>query len=124
MKKSIFFLLCICLVTVTCSSPNSSKNPDWLDELIHEYESQPVKNPPLSIWQFTYKGQIVYYVPPYCCDMFGVLFNEEGKSICFPDGGFTGQGDGKCPDFFEERKNKKLIWEDSREYPPRTNKAF
>ncbi|MAO64578.1 MAG: hypothetical protein CL666_06235 [Balneola sp.] len=94
-----------------------------MDELIHEYESEPVRNPPLSIWQFTYKGQTVYYVPPYCCDIPGQLFNKEGDYICAPDGGFSGNGDGKCPDFFEEKKDKKLIWEDSREYHQRTNKA-
>ncbi|MBU1099231.1 MAG: hypothetical protein KKA84_02420 [Bacteroidetes bacterium] len=86
-----------------------------MEELISEYQNQPVGNPPQSIWQYTYEGQLVYYVPPQCCDQFSVLYDKEGDYICAPDGGITGRGDGQCPDFFSDRKNEKLIWRDSRE---------
>lgn len=44
------------------------------------------------------------------------LFDENCNRICAPDGGKTGKGDGKCPDFFEKRTDEKLVWKDERKY--------
>ena len=33
------------------------------------------------------------------------------KIICYPDGG---GGDGRCPNFFQDRKNEVLVWRDAR----------
>ncbi len=79
-----------------------------------KFKNEPVGNPPQSIWQYEYNGQTVYYVPPQCCDQFGQLYDASGTLLCAPDGGFTGRGDGKCPDFFKVRTNEVLIWKDSR----------
>lgn len=89
--------------------------PGWVNQLIAEFQSEPVGNPPQSIWSYEYNGQTVYYIPPQCCDQFSILYDSTGYIICAPDGGFTGRGDGQCPDFFQERKNECLIWQDSRQ---------
>ncbi len=102
-------LFCSCL-----DSTSPDQNPEWITKLIWEYEREPVGNPPQSIWRYEYKGQIVYYLPAQCCDQFSSLFDKDGNLICAPDGGFSGRGDGRCTDFFLERKNEKLIWKDSR----------
>ncbi len=86
-----------------------------MKDLIAEFESEPVGNPPQSIWRYEYKSQIVYYVPAQCCDMFSTLYDADGEVICAPSGGIDGRGDGKCPDFNQERKNEMLIWEDPRQ---------
>ena len=118
MRNIITFFLFPLLLLISVMSCNSStsptENPDWINNLILKYESEPVGNPPQSIWQYEYEGQIVYYVPAQCCDQLSTLFNENGDIICAPDGGFTGNGDGHCPDFFQKRKNEKLIWKDTR----------
>lgn len=114
MKNLIFVLPCFLILTISCSQSTEPDTPDWVENLIVEFKSQPVGNPPQSIWQYMYKGQIVYYIPPQCCDQFSTLYDENGLIICAPDGGFSGAGDGKCPDFFSERKNEKLIWKDKR----------
>lgn len=88
--------------------------PEWLTDLIDEFENQPVANPPLSIVQYKYGGAIVYYVPPRCCDIASDLYDADGKLSCHPGGGFTGEGDGRCPDF--QGKNGKLVWKDQRSY--------
>jgi len=93
---------------------SASEIPAWISEMIETFKSQPVGNPPQSIWQYEYHGQIVYYVPPQCCDQFSVLYDASGNAICAPDGGFSGTGDGHCPDFCQERTNEVLIWRDSR----------
>ncbi|MHB8133930.1 MAG: DUF6970 domain-containing protein [Anaerolineaceae bacterium] len=103
----VFFLL-----LAGCSSGTQSENPKWVDRMIHQFESEPVGNPPQSIWRYEYQGQIVYYVPPQCCDQFSSLYDAGGDVICAPDGGLTGGGDGRCKDFISQRTSETLIWED------------
>ena len=98
-----------------CARPTESSNPEWVDQLIEQFESEPVGNPPQSIWQYEYDGQVVYYVPAQCCDMFSTLLAADGTIVCAPDGGLDGRGDGGCPDFHDARTNETLIWQDTRE---------
>lgn len=91
-----------------------SGTPSCIRAKIKEIQSEKVRNPPGSIWQYEYKGQTVYYVTSYCCDFPSQLYDTNCNLICSPDGGYTGKGDGKCPEFFAERKNEKLIWKDDR----------
>ncbi len=89
--------------------------PSWLDRLLGDLESQPPANPPLTITRYDYRGQVVYYQTATCCDIFSDLYNHEGELIAHPDGGITGQGDGRLPDFFQERGGEFLVWMDARE---------
>ena len=88
--------------------------PSCVNDKINETKSQKIRNPPGSVWQYMYNGQTVYFIPQYCCDIPSVLLDENCNSICSPDGGLTGNGDGKCPDFFTTRTEEKLIWSDDR----------
>jgi hypothetical protein len=92
--------------------------PAWVRQLIAKFQSEPVSNPPHQIVQFRYRSQRVYYVPPECCDQMSTLYDSTGAKICSPDGGMTGKGDGRCIDFFTAREEQKLIWKDSRTWPP------
>ena len=67
---------------------------------------------PSKIYSYLYKGKAVYYVVAPCCDNFNELYDAECKLLGNPDGGFTGRGDGKFPDWEAEKKAEKLIWED------------
>jgi hypothetical protein len=88
--------------------------PTAVSALIHQLEAQPRADPPAYIASYDYGGRLVYYVPPRCCDFFGDLYNAAGQLICHPDGGLTGKGDGRCPDFLSERTNDKIVWRDLR----------
>jgi hypothetical protein len=88
--------------------------PAWLSNLIREFEQEPVANPPLSVSEFRYRGQRVYYVPPQCCDVSSTLYDSTGAVLCSPDGGITGHGDGTCPDFFQAREQERRVWQDPR----------
>jgi hypothetical protein len=116
MKKIILLLtILLPIFLIGCTPPVGTEyDPGWVTRLVRTWEKDPVGNPPQSIWKYDYKGQPVYYVPPQCCDQYSTLYDSAGTVICAPDGGFTGQGDGKCPDFFQERKNETLVWKDSR----------
>ena len=83
----------------------------WLDNLITKLKNAPNSKLPHSIYQYSYHGKTVYYVPhTQCCDQYSTLYNVCGEKICAPDGGIAGKGDGKCPDFFNVRQDEKVIF--------------
>lgn len=88
--------------------------PDCIQQKINTLEKENVRNPPAKVYQYTYQNQTVYYIPSYCCDVYSELYDSNCTLICHPDGGITGRGDGRCTDFFDLRKDEKLIWEDLR----------
>lgn len=94
---------------------NNAELTPWLNQLIQSLKQAPATNPPAKIYRYTYNNQVVFYMPGYCCDVPGKLYDADGNKICEPDGGITGRGDGLCTDFFEKRNNETLIWEDKRE---------
>ncbi|MBK7098970.1 MAG: hypothetical protein IPH58_12200 [Sphingobacteriales bacterium] len=117
MKKYLLSVLAgfLILANINCTKEKPDSGiPECVQEKIKQLENEGVRNPPASIWQYDYKGQLVYFVPSFCCDFYSLLYDSNCNLICAPDGGLTGKGDGKCKDFFTESKNGKLIWQDSR----------
>ncbi|AUD07106.1 hypothetical protein CWM47_00795 [Spirosoma pollinicola] len=82
--------------------------------MINQIKSQDKWSPPASIYRYVYKGKVVYFIPQRCCDIPSVLLDEQCNTVCSPDGGISGGGDGGCTDFFKVRSDEKLIWKDSR----------
>ena len=115
MKKNIILFLLLGLLFVGCSALTPlDENPDWLSNLITKFENEPTARPAPEIWRYYYKNQIVYYFIAPCCDQYNILYDSTGNFLGYPDGGWTGKGDGKFPDFFTERKNGTLIWKAKR----------
>lgn len=92
-----------------CLPVTNEEQPPFVDQLITGFESEPVSNPPRSIWRYNYQGREVFYVPPVCCDVPSDLYDSDGKLICSPDGGITGRGGGGCPDFFRMRTQESRV---------------
>jgi hypothetical protein len=99
---------------IGCGPAADEEWPGFVNQRIDEFEADPKKDPPGSIWRYRYKGLVVFYVPPYCCDVPGELYDSNGTLICSPDGGITGDGDGRCTDFFDVRADEYRVWTDSR----------
>lgn len=97
------------------TQPAAAPRPEWIGALIAQYESERIANPQREIFRYKFVDKIVYYVPPICCDIPSQLFSEEGTLMCYPDGGFTGRGDDRCPTFHKLKREERLIWKDSRE---------
>ena len=105
------------LLLAACASPpvvTAPARPAFVAGLIAAFEAEPVANPPASIWRFTYRGETVWYVPARCCDIPSTLYDATGGAICQPDGGYTGRGDGRCPDFIDTRRDGAVVWSDPR----------
>ena len=122
MKLRFLAIFVLMILIAGCAVDNSGRlpqasqpsNPAWVDELIQKSSTDPVANPPLSVWKYEYNGQAVYFVPAHCCDIPSTLYDAQGTVICSPDGGLAGKGDGKCSDFFDTRTGEQLIWQDTR----------
>lgn len=84
--------------------------PEWLRIKIGQYEALPADRAPLGIWRITHNGQPAYYSYSPCCDQYNPLFDAEGSEICNPSGGFTGRGDGKCPEPMDRGTKAALVW--------------
>jgi hypothetical protein len=91
--------------------PEKDSIPKWLRKLIHELEAAPPADRPDRIIRCRYRNEFVYLLEAKCCDRFNSVYGTNGKLIC-STGGLKGRGDGKCPDFYSERKDEKVIWED------------
>jgi hypothetical protein len=103
------------LILIVGCTPAASKDlAPFVLQLIERHESAATANPPASIWCYRYKGRVVFYVPPACCDVPSELYDYEGNLICGPDGGLSGTGDERCPDFFEQRLEGFRVWSDPR----------
>jgi hypothetical protein len=114
------FILDYVLFTKQAKAPASSAptlEKEWIKSMIMDFENQPVSNPPLSVTQCLYKDQVVYYVPPHCCDFPGIVYGTDGTELCESNGGLSGDSNGKCPNFLAAKKDCKTVWQDSRQYP-------
>ncbi len=113
----IALVIVIAVLVTGCgqTTPTPSSNPAWVDQLIEQFKAAPVGNPPQAIWRYDFQGQVVYFVPAQCCDMYSTLYDAAGNVLCAPDGGIAGRGDEQCPDFTKQRTNATLIWQDPRE---------
>jgi hypothetical protein len=101
------------LVNITCIQ-HADPIPSCIESKIEEIKKADPRNPPASVFRHTYNGKKVYFIPQYCCDFFSELYDANCNLICYPDGGIAGNGDGKCTDFFNTRKDEEVIWKDER----------
>ena len=116
--------LTLAFVIVVLSGCKKDEEPDpfcgfgtissCINQKIQAIKSEPVTTPATKIFSYQYRGQTVYYIPAQCCDFPSELYDENCNLICYPDGGFSGNGDGLCNDFYDKATNKTLIWEDPR----------
>ena len=84
--------------------------PTCIKNKIDSFKKKDAHERPQKVVEYTYKGKKVYYVVMPCCDFFNEVYDAKCNLLGSPDGGFTGKGDGKIPDFFAIAKGEKLIW--------------
>lgn len=114
MKRESISLIIIFVALISCKSlPQQEELPNCIKDRIETLKIQPIQNPPSEVWKWEANGKSFYYFNAPCCDQYSTLYNNECEIVCGPDGGFTGKGDGKCPEFSEDI-SKTLIWKDER----------
>ena len=108
----LYALIISTLIFGSCDSDESV--PTCIQEKIQKIKSEPVRNPPAMVMRYSYRNQEVFYFTAYCCDFPSELFDLNCNLLCSPDGGISGSGDNKCPDFFTKRIDEQIIWQDDR----------
>lgn len=110
MKKILItiLLLCLSLFIASCEKIDVPKGtPKCIKKKIKEENDKCLD----KVYEYTYKGETVYlFVPANCPDYLYYLYNEKCELICSPAGGVSGNGDGKCTDFYQQASNMKLIY--------------
>ncbi len=85
--------------------------PECLTNVIKEMSANPAEGAPLSVTRYDYKRKQVYYFASACCDRYNIVYDSACHILGYPDGGFTGRGDGKMTDFKNEATNATLVWQ-------------
>jgi len=104
------------IVLFISSCENLNLEPDTsscVEKKIRKIKRAEVTNPPAAVWKWEVDTKTYYYFTSNCCDQFNYLFDSNCNEVCAPDGGFTGDGDGNCPEFIGTIE-KTLIWQDDR----------
>jgi hypothetical protein len=102
------------LTAMSCTELELEKDvPNCIKQKIRKIQREDVQNPPASVWEWKDGNKTYYYITSDCCDQFNYLYDDNCNEICAPDGGFTGTGDGNCPDF-NAQIEKTLVWKDDR----------
>jgi len=82
-----------------CSSSNgryvSPYSTKWVKQQIRAYE---IKGASQVTGKVINAGKPFYLIASPCCDKFDYLYDTKGVILCAPYGGFTGRGDGSCPE--------------------------
>ena len=113
MNKSIFIVLISAGMASCASHKNIQKInelPACMETIIKSMSSDPTQGTPQSVSRYTYKAQTVYYVMSACCDKYNIVYDSNCNILGYPDGGFSGRGDGKMIDFKTNATNEKVIW--------------
>lgn len=94
----------------TAPAVTDAAMPTCIKNKIDSFKLKEAHEKPQRVFEYMYKGKKVYYVVMPCCDFYNEVYDANCKFLGAPDGGFTGKGDGKIPDFFTEAKSEKLVW--------------
>ena len=106
--------LLVSILIIACKKVDLKKDvPNCIEIKIQKIANKAVQNPPAKIWEWQVNGQRFYYFTSDCCDQYNYLYDDNCNIVCAPDGGFTGGGDGRCPQF-NGQIEKILVWEDDR----------
>ncbi len=84
--------------------------PEWLRIRLADYDAQPGAAAPRAVFQVRYGGGVAFYVQAGCCDQLDPLVDANGVLVCYPTGGYTGLGDGKCPGALPPVGERREVW--------------
>lgn len=108
--RTAFIVLALALFASGCK-PEIEELPSCIDALVQQAENGKDEYDALQIIEYEYQNDRYYLVASGCCDRFDPLFDSDCHEICNPSGGFSGGGDGKCPDWVENLTDGVIIWE-------------
>ena len=102
-----FLLLAPGLLIISCEKKDTYGISDEIYHLVQELK-------PTSVDEFLYNSEKVYHFDTWRGpDDFTRLYSKDGVLIAYL-GGFTGHGDGRCPDFYKMAEFIRTIYADGK----------
>lgn len=101
------------LLFLSCREEYEPEIPPCIQTIIQQKGQSSTSERFIAIYRYKYQKRYVYFGLSDCCDFYNLLFDQTCQVICAPNGGFTGGGDGKCPNFFNEATEKTELWRKS-----------
>lgn len=116
MIKIITFTCALFLLSCTSSKKVAGTTgiPSCLVAKIKTMTENPNEGSPQSVTRYRYHDNTVYYMIAPCCDKYNIVYDSDCNILGYPDGGFTGKGDGKMPGFHKEATDGKVVWEQTK----------
>ena len=111
LPKLLLLFLFLNSSSCRCSKSDGVQSGQWIDQFVATMNESTEDNP-IKIDQFVFRQDTLYYMTFPCCDRMSRLYTKYGEEICRPDGGITGMGDGRCPDFRLGGKFIRTIWQE------------
>jgi hypothetical protein len=84
--------------------------PPWLRIRLADYDAQAGAAAPRAVYEVAYGNGVAYYTQAGCCDQFDPLVDANGVLLCYPTGGYTGHGDGKCLGALPPPAQRREVW--------------
>ena len=84
--------------------------PEWLRIRLADYDAQSGPSAPRAVFEVPYGNGVAYYVQAGCCDQLDPLIDANGVIVCYPTGGYTGRGDGKCLQELPVVAHRREVW--------------
>ena len=84
--------------------------PQWLRIRLADYDAQTSPSAPRAVFQVAYGNGVSYYTLAGCCDQLDPLVDANGVLLCYPTGGYTGRGDGKCLGALPPAAQRREVW--------------
>ena len=121
--STVFIALAIFIISLFSCSANKKvqhiqETPACIGEKIKAMASDSNQGYPVSVTRYIYRQRTVYYMVSPCCDKFNIVYDSVCNILGYPDGGFSGKGDGKMPDFKNETNGEKVIWQPAKPNQP------
>jgi hypothetical protein len=95
MRSTQPLLVLVAAALSACAAPR--EQPASKDSGLAEVFERSLARRAAPVLRHLIDGRVYYYAVSPCCDIYNPLYDELGKYVCAPDGGFSGRGDERCP---------------------------
>ena len=97
-RHALAALLTLLLAATAPARAGDASDPDLWPGATQQLQAARAGHPqPGTLVLRDPQGRVAFLLTAPCCDLFNPLYDDKGRKLCAPNGGFAGHGDGRCP---------------------------